>query len=81
MKFQIEQFFYDKPTKTLTTDASMLGFPPGRWPVNITIKGKTGQEIEFALTGPQKSKEGEVMCQIYKPINNPLNVKVSIYND
>ena len=81
MKYQIEKFFYDKPTKTLTADASCLGFPPGRWPFNITVKGMTGKEIDFVLMGPRNDREGEAVCQIYKPMNSTLDVKISIYND
>lgn len=77
----IDQFTYDKKTKTLCAEASDLDLR--RWDTMLVIKGKT-KTVRFVLDHYDyvgNPEEREVAGVWYKPMLKPNDIKVLVIND
>ena len=63
--YGVDLFSYDKDEKTFITEASTLGFKPGKFPKYIMIKG-TKKRVLYKL------QEVNAMKAIYVPTENSL---------
>lgn len=63
--YGVDLFSYDKDEKTFITEASTLGFKPGKFPKHIMIKGTTKRVL-------YKLQEVNAMKAIYAPTEKSL---------
>ena len=76
----IDDLHWDKKAKYLSTEASTLGFPPGRWPQGLRIKGKF--ETHYFVMGARiEGGHGyEYYPELFSGISGRV-VKLLVFND
>lgn len=80
--FSLKQFVWDKASRQLLGDASMLGFSPGAaWPDTLNVKSHhTGTVEQFSWNHTLWSPEGECHGMVYSPANAKLGIRLTVFS-
>lgn len=87
--FQIQQFSYDRDSKTFSAEASSLGIPPGASGGAGSLFGtsfkihnmRTGNTVRFEWSGIKADREGDVEYEVFAAVSGPDAFQVHIFND
>ena len=56
--------------------------PIGRWPTRMALRShKTGQLVDFYLSGLHKDDEGDITHGVYRSVNFPTKMVLTVFND
>lgn len=80
---ELSRFSWDKKSRTLTADASDLGWGPRyRWPIDLYVRSHHTGNIEcFERSQTITTPEGQFSGVVYEARNSALGIRATVFND